>query len=113
MEYITDTMKSVGDAVKTVSKDVTSALSGGMRKTKHHKKTQRRHHKKGGSSCGTYKNTMMGGMYKKRKHHTKKGGNMLAKAAVPFGLLGLQRVLSRNNRRTKKTIRTRKMKRRM
>ena len=53
--------------------------NGGKRKhrrtaKKHHKKSHKKHHKKS-----------------HKKRHKKKGGSVLAKAALPFGLLALQK----------------------
>ena len=105
MDCVSKSVKSVSDAVTGVVSGATKALTGGMKKhhsrkyhkksaRKHHMKSARKHHKKGGSSCGT---------------HKKRGGSVLAKAALPFGLLGLQRLMkTRKNRAIRRKMHTRK-----
>jgi len=109
MDCVSKSVKSVSDAVTGVVSGAAKALTGGMKKhhsrkhhsrkhhsRKHHSRKHhgRKHHKKGGSSCGT---------------HKKRGGSVLAKAALPFGLLGLQRLMkTRKNRAIRRKMHTRK-----
>ena len=107
MDCVSKSVKSVSDAVTGVVSGAAKALTGGMKKhhsRKHHKKSARKHHKKGGSSCGTHKK---GGS--SCGTHKKRGGSVLAKAALPFGLLGLQRLMkTRKNRAIRRKMHTRK-----
>jgi len=103
MDCVSKSVKSVSDAVTGVVSGATKALSGGMKKhhsRKHHKKSARKHHKK--SAHKHHKKSA-------RKHHKKHGGSVLAKAALPFGLLGLQKLMkTRKNRAIRRKMHTRK-----
>ena len=94
MDCVSKSVKSVSDAVTGVVSGAAKALTGGMKKhhsRKHHKKSARKHHKKSA------------------RHHKKRGGSVLAKAALPFGLLGLQKLMkTRKNRAIRRKMHTRK-----
>lgn len=69
-------------------------MTGGRRRRRtakrHHKKHARRHHKK---SHKKHHKKSAKRHHKKhaRRHHKKRGGSVVATAALPFGLLALQK----------------------
>ena len=56
---------------------------------KHHKKSHKKHHKK--SHKKHAKKHFCGHKKHHKRHHKKRGGSMVATAALPFGLLALQK----------------------
>jgi hypothetical protein len=72
---------------------------------------KRRKRRKGGTSFGNMMG-LMGG--KKRKTKRKRGGSMdvLAQASVPFGMIGLQRMVGKNMSRNQSKRRNRSFGRR-
>ena len=70
--------------------------NGGKRKhrrtaKKHHKKSHKKHHKKSHKKHHKKKHHKKHHKKSHKKRHKKKGGSVLAKAALPFGLLALQK----------------------
>uniref|UniRef100_A0A6C0CP42 Uncharacterized protein n=1 Tax=viral metagenome TaxID=1070528 RepID=A0A6C0CP42_9ZZZZ len=70
--------------------------TGGKRKhrrtaKKHHKKSHKKHHKKSHKKHHKKKHHKKHHKKSHKKRHKKKGGSVLAKAALPFGLLALQK----------------------
>ena len=69
---------------------------------------KRRKRRKGGTSFGNMMGLTLGGK-KRRKTKRKRGGSMdvLAQASVPFGMIGLQRMVGKNMSRNQSKRRNR------
>ena len=123
LDQVKKAMPSMTDNGKGASHATTSDQSGagrrrrGTRSRKHHKKSAKKHHKKSAK-----KHHKKSGKKHHKKHHKKsgkkhrarRGGSMVSTAALPFGLLAIQKFfqtrkgrkdLKRMNKSVRKTAR--------
>ena len=119
LDQVKKAMPSMTDNGKGASHATTSDQSGagrrrrGTRSRKHHKKSAKKHHKK---SAKKHHKKSGKKHHKKsgKKHRARRGGSMVSTAALPFGLLAIQKFfqtrkgrkdLKRMNKSVRKTAR--------
>jgi len=127
LDQVKKAMPSMTDNGKGASHATTSDQSGagrrrrGTRSRKHHKKSAKKHHKKSAKKHhkkSAKKHHKKSGKkhHKKsgKKHRARRGGSMVSTAALPFGLLAIQKFfqtrkgrkdLKRMNKSVRKTAR--------
>jgi len=131
LDQVKKAMPSMTDNGKGASHATTSDQSGagrrrrGTRSRKHHKKSAKKHHKKSAKKHhkkSAKKHHKKSGKKHHKKHHKKsgkkhrarRGGSMVSTAALPFGLLAIQKFfqtrkgrkdLKRMNKSVRKTAR--------
>ena len=127
LDQVKKAMPSMTDNGKGASHATTSDQSGagrrrrGTRSRKHHKKSAKKHHKKSAKkhhkkSAKKHHKKSAKKHHKKsgKKHRARRGGSMVSTAALPFGLLAIQKFfqtrkgrkdLKRMNKSVRKTAR--------